>query len=113
MTAASGTHSTEPWRLALAAPDGEDRETRSAVEDKWGHIVAPSVENADAARIVACVNACAGVDTTVLTPTVVATLFEIVAAVDKLLTQPGALVDEHFRAALAPGVDKLRKVRRA
>lgn len=59
-------HTKEPWKLAYRGCDGA-YDIDAAGDPAWGDIsLALNVGEADARRIVACVNACAGVETIVL-----------------------------------------------
>lgn len=58
----SSIHQPEPWKLTYDDGGAED----PALRDKDGHIVADVFGSANGHRIVACVNACAGISNEML-----------------------------------------------
>lgn len=57
----TGPHTKEPWRLSEGRPDNiEGVFVEGCLRDSWCRD--PVCSEEDAARIVACVNACAGMD---------------------------------------------------
>lgn len=64
----SAQHTPEPWEAVTPCPGECCWHLQSVNNDMgpWGHINNPEMREADARRIVACVNACSGVSTEIL-----------------------------------------------
>lgn len=85
-TTASGTHTPEPWQLRASAADPNYQHIASDADDR----IACTRKQENARRIVACVNACGGIDTA-----------QLEAEAGKLFPQPRLLTEQRDELAAA------------